>query len=243
MDGGLRDNRTVVVQLRDELASLIKRGNLSTGDRLPTEAELTSRFRVSRPALREALKLLEQDGVISVVHGKGRFISAMAALHVERPITCFESVTDMVRRFGFQPINRVLSVAEEVPPAEITRSLQMEPGETVIRLERLRLQGDKVIMFCLDRVPRKLIPEPIESVDWSVSLLDILERVGKRPRLSNATASAVALPDDVAERNGLEDFGPAFLVVETAYTETGLAVVHAQDYHRGSEFSFSFVRR
>ena len=73
----LRDSRTLAVQLRDRIADLIRDEGLKPGDRLPTEAQLTQRFRISRPALREALKLLEQDDVINVQHGRGRFVSAL----------------------------------------------------------------------------------------------------------------------------------------------------------------------
>lgn len=240
---GLRDKRTVVAQLREELSLLIEEEKLVTGDRLPTELELTGRFRISRPALREALKLLEQDGIINVIHGKGRFISATAALRVERPITCFESVTDMVRRFGYQPNNKVLSISEEEPDPEIAKALALKSSARVIRLERLRMQNDKVIMYCVDYVPRSAIPGRLDDLDWTGSLLDLLEKHYQRPKMSTATASAVMLPQHIVDRNNLHDFGPAFLIEEIAYSDAGLPVAYAQDYHRGSAFSFSFVRK
>ena len=48
----LRDSRTIVAHLRDEIMALIARDGLQSGDRIPTEAELTRTFGVSRPALR-----------------------------------------------------------------------------------------------------------------------------------------------------------------------------------------------
>ncbi|TIR75129.1 MAG: GntR family transcriptional regulator, partial [Mesorhizobium sp.] len=50
MDEPLRDARTLAVQLRDRLADLIRSEGLKPGDRLPTESQLTQRFRISRPA-------------------------------------------------------------------------------------------------------------------------------------------------------------------------------------------------
>ena len=111
----LRDSRTLAVQLRDRIADLIRNEGLRPGDKLPTEAQLTQRFGISRPALREALKLLEQDDIIHVEHGRGRFVSALSAVQVERPITVFESVTDMTRHFGYRIVNRVVSISEEKP--------------------------------------------------------------------------------------------------------------------------------
>jgi GntR family transcriptional regulator len=238
-----RDERTLALRLRDAITALIGERELKPGDRLPAESELTEMFNISRPALREALKLLEQDGSIDVRHGKGRFVSATATLKVERPITCFESVTEMVRRYGYQPANRVLSVEEEAAPDPVREALRLQPGARVIRLERLRLQDEEVLVYCLDYIPRSLIPGRIDDLDWNGSLLLLLDRLGCRPVMSTAATSAVALPSELSERDGLDDFGPALLITEVAFTAAGLPVVYALDYHRGSRFSFSFVRK
>jgi DNA-binding FadR family transcriptional regulator len=56
-------------QIADELRGLIIASGLDEGDLLGTEAELIDRFDVSRPSLREALRILEADGLISIVRG------------------------------------------------------------------------------------------------------------------------------------------------------------------------------
>ncbi len=243
MDEPLRDTRTLVIQLRDRLADLIRDEGLQPGDKLPTEAQLTARFKISRPALREALKLLEQDDLIFVEHGRGRFVSAISAVQVDRPITVFESVTDMARQYGYSPQNKVLSISEEAPDATVARQLRLETGERVIRIERLRLENDTPIMYCLDYVPRSIISARLYDIDWSGSLLSVLEQYKQRPRMSAASVTAVMLPDDVVERNDLRDFGPALLITETCFSAAGVPVNYAIDYHRGSHFSFSLVRK
>lgn len=239
----LRDTRTLVIQLRDRIADLIHDEGLGPGDKLPTEAQLTQRFKISRPALREALKLLEQDDIIYVEHGRGRFVSAMSAIRIERPITVFESVTDMARHYGYNTVNKVLSISEEAPDETTADKLKLGASDRVIRIERLRLQGDEPIMYCIDYVPRSIIPTRLYDIDWSGSLLALLEQYRQRPRMSAATVSAVMLPDAVVERNDLRDFGPALLITETCYSAAGVPVVLAIDYHRGSHFSFSLARK
>jgi GntR family transcriptional regulator, transcriptional repressor for pyruvate dehydrogenase complex len=56
-------------QVADELRRLIVTGELSEGESLGREPELIARFGVSRPSLREALRILEAEGLISVVRG------------------------------------------------------------------------------------------------------------------------------------------------------------------------------
>ena len=56
-------------QIADELRALIVSGELVEGDSLGREPELVERFGVSRPSLREALRILEAEGLITVVRG------------------------------------------------------------------------------------------------------------------------------------------------------------------------------
>ncbi len=243
MDEPLRDARTLAIQLRDRVAELIREDGLKPGDKLPTEAQLTQRFKISRPAIREALKLLEQEDLIYVEHGRGRFVSAISAVQVDRPITVFESVTDMTKHYGYATVNKVLSIAEESPDKLIMEKLQLKPTDRAIRIERLRLQKEEPIMYCVDYVPRSIIPTRLYDIDWSGSLLALLEQYKNKPRMSAATVSAVMLPNDVVERNDLRDFGPALLITETCFNAAGIPVIYAIDYHRGSHFSFSLARK
>lgn len=242
-DAMLRDSRTIVAHLRDELLALITRERLKSGDRIPTEAELTQAFGVSRPALREALKLLEQDNVIRVEHGRGRFVSSAGQLRLNQAITHFESVTDLMRSFGYEPTNRVLSVSDVPADADIADALRCPEGAPTIRLERLRSHAERVLIYSCDHFRRELIPGSLDAVDWTGSLFEIFGGFGIAPRMSIATASALTLPEAIRTRPELVDFGPALLIAETCFTERAHPVIFARDYHRGDAFTFSFVRK
>src|SRR5204863_7993136 len=51
------------------IRSQIVRGELTEGDALPPESELTGRFGISRPTLREALRILESESLITLSRG------------------------------------------------------------------------------------------------------------------------------------------------------------------------------
>ncbi|MFV0307471.1 MAG: GntR family transcriptional regulator [Desertimonas sp.] len=66
--------RTAYGRVADYIRQAIATGELAAGDRVPSESELTERFVVARGTVRQAMKLLEADGEIEIVHGKGTFV-------------------------------------------------------------------------------------------------------------------------------------------------------------------------
>jgi GntR family transcriptional regulator, transcriptional repressor for pyruvate dehydrogenase complex len=62
-------SREVPQRIADELRVLIVSGELSEGESLGREPDLVERFGVSRPSLREALRILEAEGLITVERG------------------------------------------------------------------------------------------------------------------------------------------------------------------------------
>ncbi|MEJ2708426.1 MAG: FadR/GntR family transcriptional regulator [Anaerolineales bacterium] len=57
-----------------QVEQAIREGRYLQGDSLPSERELTKIFNVSRPILREALRILEFQGLISIEQGRGSFV-------------------------------------------------------------------------------------------------------------------------------------------------------------------------
>lgn len=65
----VRPIRRAYEQVADQLREMILSGTLTVGDRLPTEAELCARFRTSRSTIREALRLLSSQSLITTRTG------------------------------------------------------------------------------------------------------------------------------------------------------------------------------
>jgi GntR family transcriptional repressor for pyruvate dehydrogenase complex len=112
-------------RVTDKVLTLIKNDTWQPGDRLPPERELADAFGVSRTVVREAIKVLEAQGVLATVTGSGVYVRAPDSSVVSRSLQTyiqFLDQDDMYLRLA--EIRRVLEVeiaalaAERATPAQ-----------------------------------------------------------------------------------------------------------------------------
>ena len=75
------------------LQAEIAKGLYPVGSSLPTEAELRRRFSVSRHTIREALRILRENGLVSSRQGAGTIVRS--ARHIEEFVLKAESISDL----------------------------------------------------------------------------------------------------------------------------------------------------
>ena len=75
--------KTIVEQVMEEIKSLIASGQYKVDDKIPSEAELCEMFGVSRPTIREAVKIFNYLGVLESFTGKGTYVSNRGNISTE----------------------------------------------------------------------------------------------------------------------------------------------------------------
>jgi len=63
------------LQIKEKLAQDIRDKKYKYGEKLPSELELAAMFGVSRSTLREAVRALAQEGLVSIRRGLGTFVT------------------------------------------------------------------------------------------------------------------------------------------------------------------------
>jgi GntR family transcriptional regulator, transcriptional repressor for pyruvate dehydrogenase complex len=100
--GPALERRSISEQVANRILAMIKSGNLKSGDQLPTEAQMTIAFAISRPPLREALKALTIMGVLESRQGGRYTITDLSPSRLVAPINVVLSAADYDVREHFE---------------------------------------------------------------------------------------------------------------------------------------------
>jgi GntR family transcriptional regulator len=193
---------------------------------------------VSRVTVREALRLLQSEGLVVARHGLGHYILGRPL--IREPITELRSVTDLLHSLGEPASTDVLS-AEHGEAGELGLALDLARQERVLRIERLRRSGGEAVIYSVDVLPAQIL-DGIE-MDFSGSLIGALEKQGVELHQAQATIRASVLPRRVARRAGVLAASPWLLLEQVHYDAARSPILWSRDYHRGDRFEFNVLRR
>lgn len=223
---------TLHAQVEDWLADAIASGQLAAGDRLPTEKDLAAWLGVSRLTLRHALTDLVERGLISRTIGRhgGTFV---AEPKFEQDLTVLAGFSEQLRKYGLVAEARVLTASEIPATPAAAAALDLDVGDPLYQVRRVRLAGDEPILIENSLFPARLCPGLLEfRLDGS--LYDLLEeKYSLRPYRAKECLEPVTAGVREAEALGVSEGAPLMLVERTAYAKDGRPLEFARDRFRG----------
>lgn len=231
-------------QLKDEILAKIEGGLWLPGAQTPSEPDLCEQFGVSRTVVRQALLELEIVGVIRREKGRGTFIAEPKITEaLAQKLTGF--FQDMSEQ-GRAPVSQVLRQTVVPASVKIAAQLELEAGEAVIEIERLRFIGDEALVLVTTSLPEKLCPG-LERIELSQqSLYRVLEeRFGLVIARGKRTMEAVGANAREAELLRVGVGTPLMLLESISYLEDGRPVETFRAVHRGdrARFEVELIRR
>ncbi|WP_353114805.1 FadR/GntR family transcriptional regulator [Microbacterium sp.] len=116
-------------EILGRLEQAIVDGEITVGDRLPSERTLAEQFSVSRPVIREALRGLAERGLISVHPGRGSFVREESGDDLAAPLT------RLARRAGATPRN-IVTARTAIECTAVETAAELRSPERLAELER-----------------------------------------------------------------------------------------------------------
>ncbi|MFJ3911869.1 GntR family transcriptional regulator [Streptomyces vinaceus] len=215
-----------------ELKAAIQAGTYGPGDRLPGENDLMAAHGVARMTARQALGVLQTEGLAEARKGAGVFVREFRLIRRRGIQRLAAEVWGRGRSIWAadtedrELVVEFLSVGEEPAPQAVAAVLDLAEGDRVcVRRRRFLLDGSPVLLASsyLDAalVSGTAIAEPDSGPGGIYARLADL---GRKPvRFREEVRSRMPTPEE-ADRLGLVPGTPVVLVCRTAFTTDGRAV-------------------
>ncbi len=213
-------------------------GEMKPGDQFPTEAELCECTKVSRSVERQALKELEDDGLIWRTAGRGTFVSQKKlSRHTLRRLRGF--FRD-VRDEGLVLKSKILDLDFIQVFGKISKILQIEEGASVLFMNRLRYINDEPMVISRTYVPVNHIPSELANEDLENNFLyEILEdKYGYEISRSHRIVEATTATKDEASLLNINKGVGLILVKTTSYLKDNTPFEYDIGLHRGDRIRF-----
>lgn len=169
-------------------------GHYRPGDKLPTEAELATRFGVNRHTIRHALATLSEAGLVHSRRGAGVFVAARPTdYRLGRRVRFRENVLAA----GQIPSRRISRSETRPADAEEARALRLKPGEAVHVIEGVSLADDQPIAAFRSLFPAGRFPGLLAAIEATGSITAGLAGCGLQDYTREETRLTAQLADPV----------------------------------------------
>lgn len=156
-----------------DLSNKIKLGQLTPGQKIPTEEELCKTYNCSRLTVRNALTALVNEGYITKVQGKGTFVSS--ALPQKPSMDGITSCTTLIKSQQMIPSKKVIFSGIKETEDHIRQKLNLYPSDPVFVYIRVYYANEIPAIYCCSFYNAKYLPG-IEKVDFTkISIVEFLK--------------------------------------------------------------------
>ncbi|UNB52954.1 GntR family transcriptional regulator [Mycolicibacterium sp. YH-1] len=218
----------IATALRDRIAT----EQLGPHTLLPSERELAEQENVSRMTARQALSLLENEGLLYRRPPRGTFVAEpRVRFHIG-------SFSEEVSRLGMRPDARLLWAERQEATQAVSKALELDDGAMVHVFHRLRTVDD--IPFALETtfLPADLTPDILrhshETSIWAV----LRSEYGIKLAHSTAVLETITLEDALSAQLQVRVGSAGTLLTRRTIDTSGRCVEYARDVYRADRVAF-----
>lgn len=226
------DKRLPSRRIADGLRASIESGELASGAKLPSERDLAARYGTARNTAREAISILQGEGLVVAQHGRGVFVRPqmpLMRLGANRYSRRLRDETGLspfrieVTKQGRTPKTECRSVTTEKPPADVADRLDLDPAtSTVVRRENWYFADDEPVQVGVTYIPVEVAGESVLASAKTLgkgSIYARFEELGYPiARVREEISARMPNPEEMTEL-GMPPGVPVIEVLHTGFDE------------------------
>ena len=140
-----------------DLEGKIKNKTVKENELLPSENELVKHYDASRATVRQALKILEERGLIQKQKGRGSVVIASSKLNF--PISGLTSYKELQASLGFESSTHVVTFEKLIIDQELANQTLFKLGTEVWHILRTRQINGQAVVLDRDFIKYDIAPD------------------------------------------------------------------------------------
>jgi len=233
--------RPLPTRLAEELRARITQSEWQPGDRLPTEAEFVREYSVSRATVRQALTMLEAQGLVRIHHGRGTYVAAGAVIRAG--MQELKATTTLVAEMGYVPSVQYHHRKLRTATQEEADAFDLPAAAKVLDIQVRILADGLTVAYSYDVLPRWVFPDDFRPTNLTGSVVAYLE-AHDRPVPTRAVAQVHAVSDPAVAWDKKVPEDQLFVLLDQMhFDKSNRPVMHSRSYFIEGQFNFTVVRR
>ncbi len=236
-------SKTLTEVAEQELRKAIQDGEYKPGSQLPSEAELIAMLGVSRTTVREALRSLEQAGLVLRRQGVGTFV-------LEHPLIynfgLNYGITETIIAANMTPGTSELTTYDQPACEEVADQLGIERGEMVKVIERVRTANNKPVVYSVDFLPLSIFTEKdlTDELSQILSIYDLLQfNYNLTVEYGVARITPVHATKEIATKLLQKNNAVLLFISQTDFLANDKPILYTHEYYLPNAFNYQFLRR
>ena len=238
----MEKNIPLYQKIEKDLRVAIIEGKLKQGDMIPSETELSAKYKVTRMTVRQAINNLLIDGYIYKHKGRGTFVT-FNKKEMAQDQPSFSFYREMI---GIDaPVKTTVINFEEIEADEVVqKKLQLSCKDTVYYVERIRESQNAPLVYERLYLPKNMYLDLNEEI-LSHSFHEYIEKE-LNFKIKNCLRAVEARPlnEKVADLLHQTVGEPSLYMSSVTYLDNGRACMYTRQYFHGNHFRFvhNFVK-
>jgi len=234
-------NRSLSSQVKEAIVAMINESSFMS--KLPSENKLAAQLGVSRNTVREALKILENQGLVILRHGIGTFVTSYNSNdNIRYNIAQLDSTTKILAEHGYVPGTKSASHDIRKANDRISKDLGSDSPMDVLYIERVRTADDVPIVFVEDYIPyQEGMVEKFEE-NGNASLFRFLDKYTP-VSFSSCSIHAVLSDERLMDKLCLHEPKALLLLQQMHYSAQGVPAFYSDSYFLTDRLEFNIIRR
>jgi Transcriptional regulators len=215
-------------------------GQYEPEEKLPTEDELVRDFQVSKITVRNALALLEADGLIHRIRGKGTYVAKVIPTTKQYVHTSLNKMSSALEKADIRSLDiRKIKVGDSRIPKDIRRFFRMTNNDEIGRIRKMStIRG--ISYFFENFIPAEIARHitKTELAKDKLELKILKEKFGLKVSKGEMFLEAVPAEPDVAKVLRCQSFDPLIHMQTYFWSTPEKPLGIANTYFRSCYFKY-----